>query len=90
MREPWETLLGQYRDHWLLWRFFQADDPDWPGLLTADWSPLSRGEQIMLSAAAAFYNGDPTCRLADLGILDENNRARIVFAIAWSMNEVRS
>lgn len=88
MREPYATLLGQYHQHWLLWRFLEDDEPDWSALASTDLSALSTGELLMLHAAQAF-RGDNTFRLADLGKLDYANRERIAKAIYLSMDVVR-
>ena len=90
MREPYETLLGQYRDHWLLWKYLQDHDPDFSGLAGEErLSDLSRGEQLMVNVAWAFYNGDPTARVADLAILDDENRLRVIDAIRIAMEAFR-
>lgn len=90
MREPYETLLGQYRDHWLLWQHLQGYDPDWSGLAGEErLTDLSRGEQLMVNVAWAFYNGDPTARVADLALLDDENRQRVIDAFHLSMEAFR-
>lgn len=90
MREPYETLLGQYRDHWLLWRYLQEYKPDFTGLAGEErLTDLSRGEQLMINVAWAFYNGDPTARVADLAILDDENRQRVIDAIRLAMEAYR-
>lgn len=90
MREPYETLLGQYRTHWLLWKYLQEYEPDFTGLAGEDrLQDLSRGEQLMVSVAWAFYNGDPTARVADLAILDDENRTRVLDAIRLAMDAYR-
>lgn len=82
MREPYETLLGQYRDHWLLWSFLEDDAPNFAGIAAADClGALSTGEMIMLNVALAFWNGDRTARIADLAHLDDENRQRVAEAI---------
>jgi hypothetical protein len=90
MREPYETLLGQYRDHWLLWRHLQGYEPDFTGLAGEErLADCSRGEQLMVNVAWAFYNGDPTARVADLAILDDENRHRVLDAIRFAMEAYR-
>lgn len=90
MREPYETLLGQYRDHPLLGSYLQGYDPDFAALAASE-VPLmiSSGELLMLHVALAFYNGDRTARIADLAKLDADNRERIVDAIRISMDMFR-
>ena len=90
MREPYETLLGQYRDHPLLGRFLDGYDPDF-GALAASEVPLmvSRGELLMLHVALAFYNGDRTAKVADLAILDEENLVRVTDALLLAMRMFR-
>lgn len=83
MREPYETLLGQYRDHWLLWPFLGGDVPDFAGITSAGpLGSLSTGELIMLHIALAIWNGDRTARIADLAQLDNDHRRRAVGALA--------
>lgn len=90
MREPYETLLGQYRDHWLLARFLDGYEPDWTRLAGEErLTDLSRGELLMVHVAWAIYNGDPTARVADLAILDDENRERVVEAIRYCMQAYR-
>jgi hypothetical protein len=92
MREPYETLLGQYRDHRLLWEYLQGYEPDWPALAGNERrleQQLSRGERLMVHIAWAFYNGDPTARVADLAILDDDNRQRVMDAIHLAMEAFR-
>lgn len=89
MREPYETLLGQYRDHWLLWKYLEGDEPNWAAMADdPDLLMLSTGEWLMLHAAHA-WRGDDTFRLKDLGKLDDDNRERIAKAIYLSMDRVR-
>ena len=82
MREPYETLLGQFHDHWFLWRFLQGDVPDFAGLAAADpLGRLSSGELILCQIALAIWNGDRTARIADLAVLDTDQRARVLDAL---------
>jgi hypothetical protein len=57
VREPYETLLGGYRDHWVLGEYLTADEPDW-GLIANDprLDSLSTGEKVLLDFSAAFAN----------------------------------
>lgn len=90
MREPYETLLGQYRDHPLIGNYLQGYDPDFAGLAASD-VPLmiSAGELLMLHVALAFWNGDRTARVADLARLDDENRQRVIDAIYIAMRAFR-
>ena len=82
MREPFETLLGQYRDHWFLWPFLEGDIPDFAGIAAADpLGVLSSGELIMCQIALALWNGDRSARIADLAVLDAENRGRVLVAL---------
>lgn len=83
MIEPYETLLGQYRQHWLLWPFLEGDLPDFAGIAACDClGALSAGELAMLHVALAFWNGDRTARLSDVLItIDTSNRARVIAAL---------
>lgn len=82
MREPYETLLGGYRDHWLLWPFLDGDVPDFAGIMGAEpFGQLSTGELIMCHIALAIWNGDRTARIADLAYLDEEHRRRVLDAL---------
>lgn len=90
MREPYETLLGQFRDHVLLGNYLQGYDPDFAGLAASE-VPLmiSSGELLMLHVALAFYNGDRTARIADLAKLDPENLERVTDALYISMGMFR-
>lgn len=92
MREPFETLLGQYRDHWLLWSFLEDDVPDFAGIAACDMlGALSAGEMIMLHVALAFWNGDRTARVAQIiEGLDDANQARVADALYLFIRAVRS
>lgn len=82
MREPYETLLGQYRDNWFLWPFLAGEVPDFPGIMNAGpLGSLSTGELVMLHVALAFHNGDRTARVADLAGLDDPNLRRVIDAL---------
>lgn len=90
MREPYEVLLGQYHDHILLWSYLQDDTPDFAGMVASEvWYQVSRGELLMLHVALAFYNGDRTATIADLAILDWENRARVAEALRLSIEAAR-
>lgn len=87
MREPYETLLGQYRDHELLDVFLEGDFPDFARLAASDIPfMLSGGELLMVHVALAFHNGDRTARIADIGKLDYDNRVRVMDAINFTMH----
>lgn len=82
MREPYETLLGCYRDHWFLWPFLDGDVPDFAGIMQAQpLGVLSTGELIVLHVALAIWNNDRTARIADLAGLDELTRQRVLDAL---------
>jgi hypothetical protein len=77
VREPWETLLGQYRDHWFLAPFLDGDTPLLRAIQNDDrWWTLSSGEQAMVAAAAAIVRLNE-CWLA----VDDDDRARIDTAL---------
>jgi len=82
MREPFETLLGQYRDHPLMGRFLDGYDPDFVGMAASE-VPLmiSSSELVMWNIALAFHNGDRAARFADLHGLDYDNRVRVADAV---------
>lgn len=82
MREPYETLLGPYRDHILLGRHLSGPVPDWEGLTDAGLlGRVSSGEFVMLHIGLAIWNGDRTARIADLAILDFEHRRRALAAL---------
>lgn len=85
MREPYNTLLGQYWNHWLLWKFFEDDVPDFTGIADCDLlGALSSGEIVMLHIAWAIYNGDRTARVSDIAKLDTENRQRVLWALGFA------
>jgi hypothetical protein len=82
MKEPWETLLGQFRHHWMLGEFLDEDGPRIRAILEDErfWS-LSSGEQAMVYAAEALLRlGE--CWLA----VDAHNRVRIDLAIRGAID----
>lgn len=87
MRQPYETLLGHCRDHCILGPYLKGDYPDWDRLfedsetLSAELDLLSSGEVELLWIALAFWNGNPTARVAGLGRLDRSNRQRVAVAL---------
>lgn len=90
MREPYETLLGQYRDHCLMGRFLEDYDPDFAAMAASD-VPLqiSTSELLMWHVALAFWNGDRTARIADLHRLDYDNRVRVADALMIAAGMLR-
>lgn len=88
MRQPYETLLGQFRDHWVLAPYLQGEVPDWHKLfrdsenLVPELDSLSSGEVTLLWIALALWNGNPTARFADLRKLDQSNRMLVAAAVA--------
>ena len=77
MKEPWETLLGQYRGHWMLNDYVHDDVPNVRKIqMDERWWSLSSGEQAMVAATAALLRLNE-CWLA----VDDNNRQRIEAAI---------
>lgn len=60
MREPYETLLGQYRDDAILGQYLQDDEPDWYGLISLSedpkWHALGSGQHALIDFAAALKN----------------------------------
>lgn len=82
MREPYETLLGDYRDHWFLARFLEGNEPDFVALAAADpLGRLSSGELILCQIALAIWNGDRTARISDLAGLDIPHRRKVIRAL---------
>jgi len=90
MREPYETLLGKYRDHPLMGRFLDGYEPDFVGIAASE-VPLmiSSSELVMWNIALAFHNGDRTARFADLLALDYDNRIRVADAITIAAGMLR-
>lgn len=90
MRQPYETLLGHLKGHPFLGQYLKGDVPDWGALFASDQelSPeldlLSSGEVTLLWIALAFWNGNPTSRVADLARLDRPNRMRVGSALCQS------
>ena len=57
MKEPYATMLGPLRDHWIIGEYLTEDEPDWSGLVTDDrMDSLSVGEKVLLDFAAAWAN----------------------------------
>lgn len=84
MKEPWETLLGQYRGHWVLNDYVHADVPNVRAIqMDERWWSLSAGEQAMVAATAALLRLNE-CWLA----VDAANRQRIETAIKIAVVDV--
>lgn len=82
MRQPYETLLGAYRDHWFLGPYLTGDVPHLAGIMRdSRWRSLSDGEQLMVRIAWSFQNGGGDVRLAELGRLDSEHRGRVAMAL---------
>lgn len=83
MKQPYETLLGGYRDHWALGRYLRGEYPNWDGIMSSSKiDSLSSGEITVLWIALAVWNGDKTARIADLAKLDRPTRLRVLAALA--------
>ncbi len=78
MKEPWQTLLGQYADHPLLADFVDGDTPRVRALMKDEerWWSISSGERAMWLVADALL----TVNEAYLAV-DAANRLRIDHAI---------
>lgn len=78
MKEPWETLLGQYRGvHWLLAKYLECDVPNIREIQDDPmYMALSHGEHAMVAAAASLLRINE-CWLA----VDDANRTRIEHAV---------
>lgn len=82
MREPYETLLGPYRGHWLLGPYLWEEVPDFAGLAADERQfSLSDGEVVVWTVALAIRNRDETATIADLWRLDANTRLRVLRAL---------
>lgn len=84
MREPYETLLGPYRDsnHWFMAQHLRDREPDFQKLMEGPgWKTLSTTEKKMVNIALAIYNGDRTATIADLAGLDRDHIMRVISAI---------
>ena len=81
MREPYETLLGPYRSHHLLWRFLEGDIPKFAELASADLRSLSTSETILVNVAFALWNWDNEASVTDLFRLDFETRTRVLTAL---------
>lgn len=82
MKEPWETLLGQFRHHWFLHEFLEDDTPHLKAILDDEryWS-LSSGEQAMVLCADAILR----INQAWLAV-DGANRMRIDLALRLAVD----
>lgn len=87
MRQPYATIFAGWDDHPIVGRYFKGDEPDWHRLfvdgdsLAPDLDMLSSGEITLLWIGLAFWNGNPTARVADIAKLDRPNRMRVAAAI---------
>lgn len=74
MREPHATLLSGLRDHWVLSKYLDGDEPDWAGMAADNrMDSLSVGEKVLLDFAAAWANTQI--------YLDDDNRYRVGLAL---------
>lgn len=86
MREPFETLLGQYREHWMMARYLAGNLPDVEAIQTDDrWNCLSTGEQAMVLAADAILHTNRAL-IGCLEMVDETNQARIHRALRIALD----
>lgn len=82
MKEPWETLLGQYRTNWWLHEYLDGDTPRIQAIKDDErWWSLSSGEQAMLLVAEAML----TINQAWLAV-DGANRMRIDLALRLAVD----
>lgn len=78
MRRPWDTLLGQYEDHWFLGDYLEGDVPRIQAIKADErWWSLSSGEQAMILAAEAMLR----IHEAYL-VVDDENKVRLENALA--------
>lgn len=82
MQEPYETLLGQYKDNPVVGRFIEGDMPKWGDIWVEAMPHLSGGEKIMFEVALALYNGHGIARIADIFKVDSDNQKRILNALS--------
>jgi hypothetical protein len=83
MRQPYETIFGPLRNHWVFKRHLHGEVPDWDGLMAdPDLDSLSSGEVTLLWIGLAIWNGDRTARIADLAGLDRTTRLRVLAGLA--------
>lgn len=83
MIEPYETLLGQYKDHPVVGIHLQDKEPDWSSIWTNSMPSLSSGEKIMFEVALALYNGNGVARIADIFMVDYENQLKIIAAMGY-------
>lgn len=82
MKEPWETLLGQYRQHWMLADHLGGDAPHVRAIKDDQrWVCLSDGERAMILAAEAMLRLNE-CYLA----VDDANRVRLYHALKMAVD----
>jgi hypothetical protein len=82
MREPYESLMGRYRDHWFLWPFLDGEVPDFEGISAAGpLGVLSSGEMVICNLARDIYLHSRTVAVTDLGLLDSETRRLVLDAL---------
>lgn len=90
MREPYETLLGQYRGHPLLGDHLEGYEPDFGALTDPDLlQAIAASEYVMVHVALAFWCGDTTAKIRDLAVLDADHLQRVVAALEYHMAAFR-
>lgn len=82
MEEPYETLLGQYKDHPVMGQYLQHDLPEWDNLYHHAMPMISSGERIMVQAALCLYNAYGSILLRDIFLVDQKNQERILAALS--------
>lgn len=82
MREPYETLMGRFRDHWFLWPFLDGEVPDFDGISSAGpLGQLSTGEMVICNLARDIHQHTRTVAVTDLGLLDVETRRQVLDAL---------
>lgn len=77
MKEPWETLLGHLRGHWMLNDYLHCEVPNVKAIqLDERWWSLSSGEQALVMVTASLLRINE-CWLA----VDDESRRRIEAAV---------
>lgn len=62
MREPYETLLGRWRDDPILGQYLSGDEPDWLGItMEPALNACGSGQLAVLDLAAALKNVKRQC-----------------------------
>lgn len=90
MQEIYEELLGHLRENPVISEYLEGEVPDFSEIWTQAMPMLSSGEKIMVEVALALYNGNGVAKISDIYAVDDENKGRILRALALRFGQQQS